>query len=410
MYKSLSTYIYESLYDEFLKLSEDDRNKLIDLDVRFHMLMEKFSEQQVHHMNVTNIDEQCDIILKKYAKGEDFNVELKYEPSKFEDDDWCKDMQKSLNNLRNDFKSLQCIMTKYYIFMIEEKIYEIDFFNKYSKKQIQPKFKTKPSKKVYEEAVKILKDNKFELVDELGKEYDRNISPKDAQKRLQKIIDDHKFGWKVIIDDNMIPRMSVRPYKEFRISATKQFSEVDIKSLEVHEIEVHTARKYWALQTGLYLFLYGLPGANIFDEGIAIYNSLNKVEYPKPNILFYIAIKIVMMYHLDEMSNKELIDFVKTLTDAPDNIIILSLIRVSRNANHTNMFTNIGNSDSLDMDYLNGYLMVKDMGEKQREELIKYSIGPDQIYELEKIKKFLSVNKFKPLDYRKEIKTSKQRY
>ena len=48
-------------------------------------------------------------------------------------------------------------------------------------------------------------------------------------------------------------------------------------------------------------------------------------------------------------------------------------------------------------DYLEGYERVKNMSENEREELIHYTIGPDQLFELDKIKEFLKVNKFKPL-------------
>ena len=41
------------------------------------------------------------------------------------------------------------------------------------------------------------------------------------------------------------------------------------------------------------------------------------------------------------------------------------------------------------------------MTDEEREDLIKYSIGPQQLFELDTIKKFLNVNKFKPLDYKK---------
>lgn len=310
-----------------------------------------------------------------------------------------------MNNLRNKFNSFDSFISKYYIENIEEKIYSIEFFNEYCKDpSIRSKYVTKPSKKVYDEAIKILKDNPFEIVEKMPKQFQQNIDPKESQKRLQKIINDKGFDWKVVLDDNMVPRMSVRPYKEFRIHGKLKFSEVDLKSLKVHEIEVHTARKYWGLQTGLYLFLYGLNSNNTYDEGIAIYNSLHKMpgKDVKPNILYYIAIKIVMMYNMDEMTPLEIFKMAKKLNPtAPDETIALSLIRVNRIANNHLTFTNSANSDSIDMDYLTGYLKVKEMTDDEREELIKYSIGPKQLFELENIKKFLKINKFKPRDYKK---------
>lgn len=399
--KKLTNYLLES-FDRYYKLSESDKKLLLDLDLQYHKLMEQFCEEQTHYMNVSNTGDEIKRIIKCYKENEEFELNIEYEKSKFDDKKWCEELSGKFNELRNEFNNLDCFLSKYYIENIEEKIYSLEYFYKYSKNnKIKSKYITLPPKGVYEDAIDILKKNKYEEVDNMSDEYKHKISPEESQKRLQKIIDDKGFGWKVNICDNMIPRMSVRPYKEFRISSNCNFSEVDLESLRVHEIEVHTARKYWGLQTGLYLFLYGLNTNNTYDEGIAIYNSLHKLKNPKPNILFFIAIKIVMMYNLDKMSPLEIFKFVKKLTNAPDNVIALSLIRINRVSNNNLMFTNYANSDSIDMDYLKGYTMVKDMTENERQELIKYSIGPKQLFELDNIKKFLKINKFEPIDYKK---------
>lgn len=364
--------------------------------------MEQFSEEQTHYMNVSNTSEEIKRIIKYYKDNKDFELNIEYEKSKFDDKKWCEELSNKFNELRHKFDNLDCFLSRYYIENIEEKIYSLEFFYKYSKNdEVKSKYITLPPKDIYEDAIEILKKNKYEEVENMSDEYKPKISPQESQKRLQKIIDDKGFDWKVNICDNMVPRMSVRPYKEFRISGNCKFSEVDLESLRVHEIEVHTARKYWGLQTGLYLFLYGLNSNNTYDEGIAIYNSLHKLKKPKPNILFFIAIKIVMMFNLDKMSPLEIFKFVKKLTNAPDDVIALSLIRINRVSNNHLMFTNSANSDSIDMDYLKGYTIVKDMTEDERQELIKYSIGPKQLFELENIKKFLKINKFKPRDYKK---------
>ena len=47
--------------------------------------------------------------------------------------------------------------------------------------------------------------------------------------------------------------------------------------------------------------------------------------------------------------------------------------------------------------YFKGYNMVKEMDDKMRDDILHYNIGPDQKFELENIKEFLKVNKFKPL-------------
>lgn len=399
--KSLETYINES-FDRYLKLSDKDKNTLLKLDFEYHRLIEEFSLEQVHFMNIENSGEEVKRICKLIDNDKGFEINIKYEDSKFKDNKWCKELLDKLNDLRNKFYMLDSFISKYYIAYIEKVISSVEFLNKYSNNdKTTSKFITKPPKHIFDEAVKILREVKYEDDKNFKDEYEHTISPEIAKERLQKIIDDQGYGWKVIIDDNMVPRMSVRPYKEFRISSNCKFSEVDLKSLEIHEINVHTARKYYGLQSGLFLFLYGLDSSNIYDEGIAIYNSLNKLDKPKPNILFYIAIKIVTLYKMAETTPYETFKFIKDLTGAPDDIIVLNMIRVSRISNNTTLFSNSANSDSRDMDYLVGYTLVKDMTDEEREDLIKYSIGPQQLFELDTIKKFLNINKFKPLDYKK---------
>ena len=50
-----------------------------------------------------------------------------------------------------------------------------------------------------------------------------------------------------------------------------------------------------------------------------------------------------------------------------------------------------------DMSYFVGYQIIKDMTNKERKDILKYNIGPDQIKDLPDIKKFLRLNKFKSL-------------
>lgn len=390
--KSITQYITES-HDDKLKLSNDDKIKLIELDVKLNSILTVYEQEHLHFANVKNTKEEIDKILKCRKENKKWEINLEYENSKFSDDNWCDNIINRLQEIKHEFFTLDCYLTKFYIYRIERTIEQIIFFREYSKHKTLPKLINKPSEKLYINAIDVLKKNKYIDIHSLtDKKYERTFTPEESQKRLQKIIDDLGYGWHVIIDDNMIPRMAVTPYREFRISANNKFSEVDLQSLEVHEIKVHTARKYYALQTGLYLFVHGLKGSTIYDEGMAIYNSLNKTKTPKPNILFYIAIKIVILYHLNTMPINELFDFIKSITNAPDKTIALALIRASRIFSYKLIYT-----DSSDQSYFRGYMLVKDMTEAQREELLKLSIGPDQLYEIPTIKKFLKLNNFEPI-------------
>jgi len=391
--KSIKEYIQEN-FDSYLKLSKEDKNKLLELDHRFHLLLIEYGKERIHFAHVENIKEEIERISNLIKNNKTFEINNKYEKSKFSDKEWVNNLLQKFNDLKNEFADLNtCYLTKFYIDKIDNTMESIIFFRDYSKNKIFPENISKPSEKVYLEAVKILKENPFIDVHTLKDDiYKRNKDPEYSRERLQGIIDKLGYGWKVIIDDNMIPRMAVNPAGKFYISRTNLFSEVDLQSLEVHEIQVHTARKYYSLKSGLYLFLHGLPGSNVLDEGMAIYNSLTKPKHVKPNILFYIAIKIVILYHLYTMDNLELFNFIKSLTNAPDNVIILSMIRTSRITNYNKLKTS-----SSDGSYLTGYLMVKDMSQNQRDELLQYNIGPQQLQEIQLIKKFLKENDFKEI-------------
>jgi len=393
---SFEDFVYENYETDLLKMSDEDKELLLKYDRELHDVMTEFEKEHVHLANVKNTKSEIKKYLDGRKNGKPYKIKLEYEDNKFSDDEWCDEMMRKLGDLKGKFIDINCYLTKFYIYRIDKTLGEIEFFNKYMHDdEVFPKTLQRPSVKLYNKALEYLSEYKYESVKELAKkdkDYKRVFTPEQSRKRLQKIIDKNGLGWKVVIDKNMIPRMSVRPYREFRINADNNFSEVDLQSLEVHEIEVHTARKANALKTGLYLFLYGLEGDNIFDEGLAIYNSLNKTKKQKPNIMFFISIKIVILYHLYVMDFDELFDFLVQVTNAPENVIVLALIRAMR------VFSfNLYKTDYTDSDYLDGYERVKNMDDKLRKDLLEYPIGPNQLHELNTIKKFFEINKFKPL-------------
>jgi len=393
---SFKDFVYENYENDYLKMSDEDKELLLKYDKELHEVLTKYEREHVHFANVKNTKSEIKKYLDGRKIGKPHKIKLEYEDNKFLDDLWCKEMIDTLDKLKEKFVDIDCYLTKFYVYRIEETIEHIEFFNKYMHDDsVFPKTIQKPSVKLYNKALEYLSKYKYQNIKELAEkdgDYKRVYTPEESRKRLQKIIDEKGLGWKVVIDKNMIPRMSVRPYREFRINADNNFSEVDLQSLEVHEIEVHTARKANALKTGLYLFLYGLEGDNIFDEGLAIYNSLNKTKKQKPNILFFISIKIVILYHLYDMDFDKLFDFLLQITGAPEDVIVLALIRAMR------VFSfNLYRTAYTDTDYLDGYERVKDMDDKLRKDLLEYPIGPNQLYELNTIRKFFEINKFKPL-------------
>ena len=101
-----------------------------------------------------------------------------------------------------------------------------------------------------------------------------------------------------------------------------------------------------------------------------------------------------------DMDFIELFDWLvkETKTDQNKDIIeftvFKNLCRFKRVVKDCSLYGGDAISES---DYFCGYMLVKDMTDEQRQDLIRYNIGPGQIDELDDIKKFFSINKFKPL-------------
>ena len=167
----------------------------------------------------------------------------------------------------------------------------------------------------------------------------------------------------------------------------------DIEGLYQHELSGHVGRRYYGYQTGLNLFVIGLAKSNTYDEGLAIWNSINKVKTPKPNILFNIAIKTVIAYHSYDMDFCELFDFIHELVpNMSDKTLFRTIVRSKRNIGDCRII-----SGAIETGYLKGYKLVTLMSDEDRDDILKYNIGPDQMEDLENIKVFLDVNKFEPL-------------
>ena len=89
------------------------------------------------------------------------------------------------------------------------------------------------------------------------------------------------------------------------------------------------------------------------------------------------------------MSTDELVQKIMKMTDTKLDDALVGIIRAMRV-----VFWNENYATSLDASYLTGYEEIRKMDDNARRELIKYNIGPDQLYELPTIKKFLKDNGF----------------
>ena len=384
--KSLDQYINKIISP--LKLTPEQKEKLLRLDEEYGELVMMY-RKDLNTKDIANLQEECEKFLRARKRG------LKYFPYiKLTTDNgfYTDGILPRLKQLLVEFLHFDCFLSKYYIELIEDMIHTVEFtFDIKGKYKWYTTYRAQtPSLENLQLAYDMLRENPYEVIDDS----DRTIGGKEAAKLIQAHIDKLGYKWKVKLNDKMIPRMNVDIDKTMNVNPNAKFSETDIEGLKAHEVEGHIGRRYYGLKTGLNLFLVGLRWRNTLDEGLAIWNSLHKVKKVKPNVKFNIALKTIITYYLDKKDFCELFDMCKELApNLPDESLFANLIRFKREIQDCSLIG--GNGD--DQSYFCGYQIVKKMTNKERDDVLKWNIGPDQIKDLPKIKEFFRVNKFKPL-------------
>lgn len=398
--KSLYTIIDESL-EQDMKLSSEDKKYLLKLDDEYDKLSEPFWREVTHFQNIVDVHSNIVEFKKSYKEDKPYTPHLKYEESKFKSDEYTKKFVKKCNDLINKFMEFpQCYLSHLYIQEIRKIRGLGEFYNKFTHDPtiVDGWYFRRPSKKTYEEALKMYKEHPFKNPKDLAKgdkDYEKNQKAPDCISIMQKEIDKQGYAWKAECDDNLIPRMSVKTYNKFVIRTSREFSKVDLNSLMVHEINTHVRRKHLGNQTGLKLFLYGVGHADDLDEGMALRNSLEKLDKQKPNILFYVSQKIIINYWIGRKTFTEIFDFLKKITPNYDEDQLLYALH--RNHRCTFYSTERDLSYNFDTAYFEGYQVVKDLSEAECEWLMHYNIGIAAMHEIPNIKKFFKVNKFDPV-------------
>lgn len=371
-----------------LVLDKESKAKLLALDKEYGELVLMY-RNDYNTKDVANMDSECKKFLSARKQGRKYfpQIELTTENGFYTDG-----ILQRLNALLVEFRSFNCFLSKYYIELIDDMIHTVEF--SFNIKEKYPWYvqcrKQTPSLENLKLAREMLAQNPYEEVDDS----DRTIDGKEAAKLIQAHIDKRGYKWKVKLNDKIIPRMNVDIDRTMNVNPNAMFSETDIEGLKAHEVDGHIGRRYYGLKTGLNLFLMGLKWRNTLDEGLAIWNSLNKVSKVKPNVKFNIALKTIIAYYLDKKDFFELFNMCKELApNMPDKSIFATLIRFKRELQDCSLLG--GNGD--DQSYFCGYQIVKKMTDSERNDILRYNIGPDQIPELPQIKQFLAQNKFTPL-------------
>ena len=382
------------LKEKYFKLSKKDKEYLLELDKKYGELAIIF-RKEFRAKNVMNLDSEFDKFIEHKKVGEKYFPKLELEQIESS-----VDIKKEFEELLAKFENFSSFISKFYIeringflktIRIKEKYKEMTESGEYGEKSMEKNNRNDcfPSLAEYNYALEIIKDFPYESI----KSGVRDIKAEDAAKLFQKKIDELGYEYKVKLVDGMLPRVNVTPEGIVRVNPKAMFSMTDIEGLYQHELSGHVGRRYYGYQTGLNLFVIGLAKSNTYDEGLAIWNSINKVKTPKPNILFNIAIKTVIAYHSYDMDFCELFDFIHELVpNMSDKTLFRTIVRSKRNIGDCRII-----SGAIETGYLKGYKLVTLMSDEDRDDILKYNIGPDQMEDLNNIKVFLEVNRFEPL-------------
>ena len=377
-----NNYILES--KSVFLMDPETKSKLLILDEKYHKLIEKFRTKYVAQ-TVSNIKEEFDKFMAAHKMGQKYYPQLEIENSEVD-----QTIYDNFKKLIDDFKKIEdkCYVVKFYIEKIEAMIRSLETRIKLENGTYEPG-QNPVDKELYKKALQVTKEHPYKAPDF---KKDRTNDSDDVLEAIEDALDELGYDFDVEIDTGMLPRMNVKMGR-VNINKTSKFSDEDIEGLIAHEIKGHVGRRFYGKKTGLWLFAYGTQSSSIYDEGLAVWNSLNKVKRKKQNVLFNIAMKTCISYLMYEMDFCDLFDWLKK--QAPEMTDYTAFKTVMR-PRRRNKDCSIMSGEPMTT-YFQGYNMVNDIDDKMRNDILHYNIGPDQKYELENIKEFLKVNKFKPL-------------
>lgn len=376
-------YMFES--NSIYRLTPEMKAKLLELDEKYHKLIEKFRTKYVA-TTCSNIREEFDKFMAAKKNGQKYYPQLEIENSEVDES-----LIEKFEKLKDEFKEIknECYVSKFYIDKIESMVGSLELRKSLETEEYETPEENPIDKKLYDEALKCVNEHPYKKPDFKN---DRNIESDECLEEIEDALDELGYNFEVQIDDNMLPRMNVKMGK-VNINRKSRFSEEDIEGLIAHEIKGHVGRRFYGKETGLWLFAYGLQSSSTYDEGLAVWNSLNLVKHKKDNVMFNIAMKTCVSYLMFEMDFCDLFDWIKKKAPGmTDYTAFKTVVRPRRR----NKDCEIKSGEPMTT-YFRGYNMVKDMDDKMRDDILHYNIGPDQIFELDNIKEFLKVNKFKKL-------------
>lgn len=391
--KSLKEYIDER--NSQFTLTTDERKTLLDLDSEYGRLYKEFWFKW-DRTDCKNLKEEFDKFMEHRNANQKYYPQLELVRDEL-DESWIV----NAIDLKRKFENFNCYLSKFYIENIDYMLAQVNMTVHKDDPFILTKYNQMMTHEIDDETLayawKLVNEHPYEDVRE-----EQPYKGTDIVDMMKSHMEKRGYGFKVELNPNMVARQNVEPHnKTLHIKTDADFSDLDVESLRIHEIDVHVARRYYGYKTGLNLFVDGLLYRNTLDEGLAIYQSLHHNKFGvKPNLQFDIGIKVIIGRYILENDFCEIYDMIidKIKTDENSDIIDFILFKnICRFKRVLCDCRKLGGDSHGETDYLVGYLKIRDFDDDMRDDIIKYNIGPGQISELNNIKRFLKLNKFKSL-------------
>lgn len=264
--------------------------------------------------------------------------------------------------------------------LLKEGMYSLDFyryrgsadlFSKYSKMAFDS-----PSESLIKYSQKILLDYK-------NSSYNRNTSigiysGEDLAACIIRELKHYGFDWEVLVLKNLSTKVTIDPeLRKVYINGSKNYSNIDLKRLIVHEVGTHIVRSENGRKQPYAIFATGLAGSLSTEEGLAVYSEYKSGLLEQDTLAMYAGRVIAASLCL----NKSFFQIYSYLSDfLPNDVSLYITQRVKKGLINTSQpggFTK-------DYVYLDGFLKIKKFIENGGDYKILYlgSVGIDDISDL----------------------------
>ena len=325
----------------------------------------------------TNSKKERKKFFKKFANDEKYNPQLEYHSREVDNHiiDQLIQLKNSISKSNDLYNIKRLIIEK-----IDERITTLQMFKTWGTIESSTyslKCKGKPSKKIYNEALKYIKEFERETVS--FKRLTVKRLGRELQKEVKRISGEHinvefmELANKLSIDasTNII-----------RINPQERFTSLDLKRLLVHEIQTHYQRYYNATKLPFKILERGTAQYVATEEGLAVYmehihNVLSKAQ------LYIYAGRVVATYLCTKKSFYDIFIILRNLGFKDEDAYSITL-RSKRNIKDTSQ----KGGYTRDYVYFQGFLEVSKHIEKNPQDFEKLFIGKIKLKDLRTLKKF----------------------